>query len=180
MPQYDEKKATQVAAFLLKLNGGKMDFLKFTKIMYNIERESLRRWSYTITNSKICSMKMGQVLSDTYNNTKNKNNGKNSYWDLFIKTSNDRKSISLKKDCSIGKLSEAEMELISEIFQRDNLKTGSQLVNEHHDYPEYIKTESSITTDYRKLLIALGKTKEQINTFETDMQGIVYLEQMAK
>jgi hypothetical protein len=181
MPIYDEKKATQVAALLLKQSNNKMNFLRFMKIMYNIERESLRRWSYPVTNSSICSMNKGQVLSETYDKTKNNTSKTKSYWDSYIETTGSRDTITLKKNCSTEKLCEAEIELIQEIYQRDKDKSVEELVNEHHHYPEYIYPgNSSISTDYEKLLKALGKTNKQILAFKKDMQGVAYLEEIAK
>jgi hypothetical protein len=42
---FDEKKATEVAAFLLKMRGGKMSYLKLIKLLYLADRESLSRWA---------------------------------------------------------------------------------------------------------------------------------------
>jgi hypothetical protein len=82
---------------------------------------------------------------------------------------------------TIEKLCEAEIDLIQEIFLRDKDKSTDALVDEHHKYPEFVDPgNSSISTDYENLLIALGKTKEQISAFKKDMQGVAYLEEIAK
>lgn len=167
-PLYDETKATQVAGFLLKQNDGRMSLLKFTKIMYNIEREALRRWVYPVTHSSICSMKDGQVLSEVYDNTKP--NKHRPIWKEYIDTNRKTNTISLKKDTPIGKLCKAEISLIKEIYQRDKDKPISQLLKEHHEYPEYTDPgDSSIPTDLSKLLSILGKSQEDIRELESDI-----------
>jgi len=177
LPLYDEAKATQVAAFLLKQNDGCMNLLKFIKIMYNIEREALRRWSYPVTHSTMCSMKEGQVLSEIYDNTKP--NKHRPIWKEYIDTNRQTNTVSLKKESPIGKLCRAEIGLIKEIYQRDRDKSISQLIKEHHEYPEYIDPgDSSIETDFGKLLSILGKTPEQISICKKDMQGVAYLKEI--
>ncbi len=174
MPKYNEEKATQVAALLLKQSNCSMDLLKFMKIMYNIEREALERWSFPITYASICSMPDGQVLSETYDNTKP--NNRRAFWDEYIDTDNSRKIVSLKRSCPTGELCRAEISLIKEIYNRDKDKSPNQLMNEHHKYPEYVNPSgSSIPTDYTKLLKVLGKTPEQISSFKNDMRSEAYL-----
>lgn len=175
MPKYNEEKATQVAALLLKQSNCSMGLLKFTKIMYNIEREALERWSSPITYDSICSMREGQVLSETYDNTKLYN--QRVFWDEYI----DRKQavVSLKKSCPTGQLCRAEMSLIKEIYNRDKDKSLPQLKKEHHNYPEWVDPgSSSIPTDYVELLKVLGKTPTQISAFKSDMSGEAYLEKL--
>ncbi|MFC2062958.1 type II toxin-antitoxin system antitoxin SocA domain-containing protein [Chloroflexota bacterium] len=167
-PLYDETKATQVAGFLLEQGGGRMDFLKFTKIVYNIEREALKRWSHPVTHSSMCSMQAGQVLSEVHDNTKQHISAP--IWKEYIDTNRKTNTISLKKETPIGKLCKAEINLIEEIYQRDKDKTILQLMNEHHKYPEYVDPgKSSIKTDCSKLLRMLGKSEEEIREFESDI-----------
>jgi hypothetical protein len=179
MPKYKEEKATQVAALLLSQNNGSMNLLKFIKIMYNIEREALKRWALPVTFDSACSMKDGQVLSETYDNTKPDKPRK--YWDEYIETDRSRNIVSLKKDCPFEKLSRAEIKLIKEIYNRDKNKTASQLRSEHHNYPEWIDPgSSSIPTDYESLLKILGKNQEQIMAFKSDMYGAAHIDEIAK
>ena len=177
MPKYNEEKATQVAALLLQQSNCSMDLLKFMKIMYNIEREALGRWSFPVTYASICSMPEGQVLSETYDNTKPHN--PRVFWDEYIDTDRNRNTVSLKKSCPTGQLCRAEMSLIKEIYNRDKDKSPIELRNEHHDYPEWVDPgNSSIPTDYIELLKVLGKTPEQISAFKNDMGGEAYLEEL--
>ncbi len=177
LPLYDETKATQVAAFLLRQSGGSMGLLKFIKIMYNIEREALSRWSYPVTHSTICSMEDGQVLSEIYDNTKP--HKFRPVWNEHIETDRETNTITLKKTCPMGKLCRAEVELIKEIYRRDKDKDIATLLKEHHSYPEYIDPgNSSIKTDYERLLTLLGKTPQQISAFKKDMRGVAYLKKI--
>lgn len=176
MPKYDEEKATQVAAFLLQQSNNNMGLLELTKMMYNIQREAIKRWSFPITYDSICSMQHGQVLSDTYDNAKPFN--PRDYWDEYIGREED--ILSLKKSCPVGQLNRAEMSLIKEIYNRDKEKGLDQLLIEHHKYPEWVDPgTTSKATDYETLLKVLGKTSEQISSFKNDMRSEVYLAGLA-
>jgi uncharacterized phage-associated protein len=167
-PLYNEAKATQVAGLLLKQNDGRMNLLKFTKIVYNIEREALKRWSLPVTYSNICSMRAGQVLSEIHDNTKQHVSAP--IWKEYIDTNRKTNTVSLKKECSMEKLNRAEISLIKEIYQRDKNKTIDQLKKEHHEYPEYVDPgNSSIKTDLDKLLSILGKSQEEIRELKSDI-----------
>ena len=177
MPKYDEEKATQVAALLLQQGNNRMGLLKFMKIMYNIEREALGRWSFPVTYDSICSMPEGQVLSETYDNTKPHN--RRAFWDEYIDTDRGRNIVTLRGSCPTGQLSRAEMSLIKEIYNRDKDKSLDQLIKEHHNYPEWVDPgDSSTPTDYEELLKVLGKTSEQISVIKNDLSAEAYLEKL--
>lgn len=175
MPKYNEEKATQIAAFLLQQSDCSMGLLEFTKIMYNIQREAIERWSFPISYEAICSMSQGQVLSDTYDNSKPNNH--RVYWDEYIDREQD--VLSLKKSCPVGQLCRAEMSLIKEIYNRDKNKGLDQLLGEHHKYLEWSDPgDSSIPTDYEELFRVLGKTPEQISVFKNDLKAETYMEEL--
>lgn len=42
---FDEAKATQVAAAILRMRGGRMHYIKLIKLLYLVDRESLLNWA---------------------------------------------------------------------------------------------------------------------------------------
>ena len=64
--QYDEIKATQVAAYFLSKFNNRISKLKLMKLMYIADRESFRICGEPITYDAYCSMPHGPVLSKTY------------------------------------------------------------------------------------------------------------------
>ena len=135
---YDEVKATQVGTLLLDLNNNEMDYLKFNKLLYNIERESINRWTRPLIFDDLYSMPHGQVVSKTLNRTKPENQGVETFWREHIVNSNN--NMRLIKNANTDKLSGAEISLIKEIFERDKNKTPAQMWNEHHNLLQNIKT----------------------------------------
>ena len=65
--QFDETKATQVAAYFFSLRGGQMHYIKLIKLMYMADREALLRWGVPITRDRYVSMDNGPVLSRVLN-----------------------------------------------------------------------------------------------------------------
>ena len=61
--RFNEKKATQAAAHLLRLRGGRMSYMKLIKLLYLADREALLRWGRTISTDRYVSMDRGPVLS---------------------------------------------------------------------------------------------------------------------
>ena len=64
---FNEKKATQAAAYLLRLRGGRMSYMKLIKLLYLADRISLNRRGRPITTDRYVSMDRGPVLSRTLN-----------------------------------------------------------------------------------------------------------------
>jgi hypothetical protein len=64
--RFNEKKAAQAAAHLLKMNGGAMNYMTLIKILFLGDRESLVRVGQPITGSAMVSMRNGPVLMDVF------------------------------------------------------------------------------------------------------------------
>jgi hypothetical protein len=176
---YDEIKAAQTAGLLLQLNGGKENLLKLIKLLYAIERESIKRELCPFTYDKLVSMPHGQVVSNTYDHIKSK--APSGVWgDCFKLTSEGKgKTVHLIKECGIGKLSRADIALIKEIYKNNIDKSPEDLEREHHDpriTPEYINPNgSSLETDYKNLLKILGKNQKEIDNFYADLKEMAFI-----
>src|SRR4029077_8119875 len=64
--RFNEAKAAQAAARLLKLRGGRMSFLKLIKLLYVVDREALLGGGRPVTTDQYVSMDKGPVLSKIY------------------------------------------------------------------------------------------------------------------
>ena len=190
-PLYNEDKATQVAAYLLELNGGSMEYYKCIKLIYSIERESIRRWLRPVTYDNLCSMQHGQVVSQTLDRSKYRLRPAKSTWSGYLKTIKDEaikdeikdKTLVLIKKCSTDRLSNKEIDLIREIYQTNRKKSVDDIINEHHNpnkFPEWKRTEkTSIPTEYSELLRIFNKTQEQLDEFNADLSELTILGKLA-
>src|SRR5260370_7701525 len=65
--RFDEAKATQAAALILKLRGDRMHYLKLIKLLYLVDRAALLNWGVPVTTDHYVSMDNGPVVSRIYN-----------------------------------------------------------------------------------------------------------------
>jgi len=152
-----------------------MDLLKLIKIMYAIEKESLKRWGRLVTYDRLYSLRHGQVVSQTYNMAEYRERPAKTTWGDYINTTKeDIVHLNLNQECGISQLSRAEIELIKEVYASNKDKTPGQLMDEHHNQditPEWTDPGTSrIETKYSDLLRILGKTNEQITEFENELK----------
>jgi uncharacterized phage-associated protein len=83
--RFNEKKATQAAAYLLKRRGGTMSYMKLIKLLYLADRKALVRWGRPITTDRYLSMERGPALSHVLDlATDGENPGSDSIWAAVI------------------------------------------------------------------------------------------------
>jgi len=68
--KFNAIKTTQAAVRFLELNGGSLDRYILIKLLYILDRESLRRWGNPLTGDQAVSMEHGPVLSGVCELTK--------------------------------------------------------------------------------------------------------------
>ena len=170
IPSFNEIKTTQTAAYLLQLNGGRLSYMKLIKLIYNANREALRRWKRPITFDLLYSMPFGQVPSTTLN-LANGENQNAPYWMANIKKSG-RDSV-LISNLDIDELSKADMTLLSEIDEKHKHSSKYDMADEHHDpskFPEWVNPLGShILTEYETLLTYLDYSEDEINQIASDL-----------
>jgi uncharacterized phage-associated protein len=159
---FDEKKATQAAAFLLRLRGGRMAYLKLIKLLYLADREALGRWGDSITTDCYVSMKNGPVVSNIYNLMHQE--VKNPYWRQFISPPMGQYELELiGEECPKGALSIAEERILGEIFERYGRMSRWELVDFTHQLPEWKDPgRSSIPIELEDIFRAQNFSEEDI------------------
>src|SRR5205823_929857 len=112
--RFNERKATQSAARLLELGGGRMEYIKLIKLLYLADREALLRWGRPITTDRHVSMPKGPVLSQIYDLIRlEPEPGIASFWRDHIETIPGW-SVQITSDPSNEELSRAEESLLDE------------------------------------------------------------------
>ena len=155
--RFDEKKATEVAAYLLALRGDRMSYLKLIKLMYLADREALRRYGFTLTNDRHVSMPHGPVVSNTYNLMIDERDQK-PFWSTYISPPMGMYEIELtRQDCPTDRLSRIEEKLLKEIFEQYGHRNRWELRDFTHTLPEWHDPEGSSTPiSIRQILEAQG------------------------
>ncbi len=115
---FDEEKATQAAALLLKLRGGQMSYMKLIKLMYLADRTALLRFGKPITMDRWYSMKHGPVLSNVLNliTDPSRVDSTGSWAQIISPPLGDREVSLLPVEIPNTRLSQAEEKIIVEVF----------------------------------------------------------------
>ena len=161
--RFKEAKATQAAARLLELRGSPMSYMKLIKLLYIVDREALLRWGRPVTGDRYVSMDHGPVLSQTLNLiTEEPRPDEHTVWAHHI-SQPENFEVRLERPPGADELSEAEVQLIDEIFGCYGRMKRWDLVAFVHQFPEWQDPDgSAIPIQYRDILRAGGKTDGQI------------------
>jgi hypothetical protein len=170
--EFQARKSTQAAAYLLKLCGKKKDKYLLLKMIYLADRAALSAWNVSITGDEPYSVAWGPVPSNIYDLTK----GAIRYgtiWGDSIETVK-RETLSLKSDPGTDELSADEMALLSRIFDKYKNFTFEDMKKLCHDLPEYDKTvgSGSRPISLGTMLKAVGKSGEDRTHIATSILGM--------
>ncbi|WP_077529483.1 Panacea domain-containing protein [Vreelandella utahensis] len=171
---FDERKAAQVAAYLLQKRGGTMSHLKLMKLLYLCEREAMDRYERPITYDHFVSMPHGPVLSQTYEYMSGQTRSDEQQgWESWIADIQDHR-VKLRKKVSrddLGLVSDAEISVLDDVYE----KFGRWNRWELRDYTHYQCQEwqdphgSSQPIPYKRVLEALGRDERAANDIDAEI-----------
>lgn len=166
----DEVKISQIAGYILfKEKRQTMQILKLMKLLYFVDRLSLEKYGEPVSFDNIVAMPHGMVLSQTYNLSSGSIPSITNGWDAWI-SDRENHNISLNKDIKnieqFDELNASDIELVDEVYAKYGSYNGFDLANMHHDNnicPEWTDPNgSSVEISYKDILIAMGKSKDEI------------------
>jgi uncharacterized phage-associated protein len=175
--RFNERKATQSAARLLELRGGRMSYLKLIKLLYLADREALLRWGRPITTDRFVSMERGPVLSRLLDLVSDGDDpGTPCIWAKHISAPANFE-VELTSEPGRDELSDAEIGLLDEIFKEHGKKNRWELVKLTHELPEWKDPQGgAIPISVRDILRAGGKTDVEIAAIEDELEGVALAE----
>ena len=133
---FNEGKATEAAAFLLSLNGGRLPCLKLIKLLYISDRYSLSEYHASITTSSYYSLKYGPVTSEILDLIKHPEDfSGNGAWNSTIERQNY--DVVLKKEFVPHYLSKSERMILAEIDNKYKGDGQFMLSEYSHTFPEW-------------------------------------------
>jgi Protein of unknown function (DUF4065) len=173
---FNETKATQTAARFLHLASGRMNYMVLVKLLYLADREALLRWGRPMTFDTFYTMKLGPVLSNVLNLiTEPSLPEEGRVWPQYI-SAPTQYEVELLKEAGDSELSEAEEELIDEIFAqfKDYISRPFPFADLLHDIlPEVKRIESGrIPLEISDILRANHKSLMDIAAIEQELDGL--------
>jgi uncharacterized phage-associated protein len=176
--RFNEAKATEAAARLIELRGGKMSYMKLIKLLYLADREALLRWGRPITTDRYVSMDHGPVVSNVYEMIRAEPQpGRGQFWRRLISEPDGNYDVSLLSAPASAELSAAEESLLREVFASHGRKTRWEMRDLCHALPEWQDPEgSAIPIEYRDILQAAGRTRAEIAALEQELDSLALAE----
>lgn len=159
-PWYNARKAAQVVAFFARQQGGMINVLKLTKLVYLADRKNIEKFDFPITWDNFVSMDHGPVDSITYdciNGMQDSADG----WNEFV-TDRQGYNVGLMRpveDDDLDELSVAETGTLHEVWNQFGHMTKFQIRDwTHENCPEWEDPHgSSAPIPFSRLLKFLGK-----------------------
>lgn len=176
--RFDARKATQVAAALVKREGGELNIMKLLKLIYLVDRLSLVRRGVPVLGGDYFSMKNGPVTSEALDLINaGALDGFTTDWPDYISDRADHK-IALRADPGADRLSESEVLLVAEIYTEHGRKSAFELVEWcHRNCPEWRPvTQGRHEISVEDILEAGGRSPEYIERIVGEAAELQQLE----
>ncbi len=162
---FNERKVTQMAAFLLDKRGDRMSHLKLMKLLYLSDREAMARYGAPISGDRMVYMPKGPVLSMTLNlmggNVESSQDG----WDSLI-SDKENHEVSLRHEFTsddMDELSQADLDVLKAIWKKFGHMTRWEIRDYTHRHcPEWTDPNgSSLPISYTDVFLALGRPQDE-------------------
>ena len=170
---FNEAKATEAAARLLQLAGGRLKYLHLIKLLYIADREALRRWGRPITTDRYVSMDKGPVVSRVYGLIADEPEPHSrSFWHQHIVQA-PAYDVTLAKQPDPAELSAAEEQLLDQIFSDFGHKDRFALCEETHQFPEWKDPHGgALPITYRDILRAVGTAPQEADRLADELEAV--------
>ena len=177
---FDELKAAQAAAYLLKRHGGRLNYTILTKLLYLADRRSLLEIGRLISGDELVSMPQGPVLSRVYEliNLGPKDDAAPSPWFAYIMREGRYEVALCDPSPSNDELSKHEMKILDEIDEQFGKKGLWDLVDYAHTLEEWVDPKgSSSRIDPETILRVESKSQEEIEAISRITKEVNFLQE---
>lgn len=161
IPEFEPKRAAQVAAFFAIKEGGSINVLKLAKLLYLAERKHMELYDEPMIYDRLVSMDHGPVTSITLNLVNG--NSEHEDWSRYI---SDRSNYEIGLSTTelnfsdLDDLSRSDINLLEALWQEFGDMNKYQIRDYTHEHcPEWENPHgSSLPIPYERVLKFLGKT----------------------
>ena len=177
VPKFKERKTTQVAALLAQNCGEEIDLYKLVKLIYLIDRKALKRWGRSVTFDRPYNFPFGPTPSATYDMVRHPSKGR--YWSSSFAAPQHNVIRLISPDTGVDELSQAEIDLVQEVFREFGHKSFGELRSYVHALPEFRDPgESSEPIGWDTLLRAVGWKGEDLEEIKRELEASAKFEKL--
>lgn len=176
--KFNEKKAAQAAAHLIRRHGGRMNYTVLVKLLYLADRTALVECGQPITGDRMVSMPHGTVLSMVLDCINVGGQLPDSAWATAVSPP-EGYDVRLVADPGADELSAYETEVIDRIDRAYGRMNWWQLRQLTHGLPEWRDPEgSSLPIAPEEILRAEGKSPEEIERISQDAEELWFIDRL--
>ena len=171
VPKFKERKTTQGAAWIVHACGGKMDVGELLALLYLIDREALKRWGRSVTFDRPYNFPFGPTPSATYALAHAPLHGE--HWPKSFSALQLGRVIKLlTPHTEIDELSQAEIDLVQDIFRDFGRKSFGELKTHLQSLPEFhAPSEYPTPINWDTLLRAVGWKGEDLEEIKRELEA---------
>jgi hypothetical protein len=163
---FNERKAAQAAALLVKRHGGACDYLTLIKLLYLADRAAFVETGLPITGDRWVSMRYGPVVSRV-KDCLNAHQGIGAVFREYVSLRDDNNRVRLaSEDVSfdLDELSDYEIRILETVDDEHGTKTFDEWMDFlHRDLPEWHDPgATSVTIPPAEVLAGAGLPRESI------------------
>ncbi len=176
--KFDIRKVVQIINYLIKRNGGAINYTKLVKLLYIIDRRYFEKSCFNITTDSYASLREGPVTSTIYDLIKGENISGREIWDaLFVKEGYDLKLLVNDNNLSTNLISDFELSEINKVDDEFKLYDFREMIDYTHRkdlFPEVRwedanRFNTSFILPVEDILIQIGRSEEEITVISSEI-----------
>lgn len=169
---FDDEKAAQAAAHLIRRHGGRIDYTVLPELLYLADRRALIETGYPITGDRMVSMPHGPVLSATYDRIGQGATSSGSEWPEWL-SHPARYGVALRRDPGGDRLSPCDIAILDALHEEYGHLEWRALRDLTRGLPEYEDPHgSSRPIRPERILESAGKTAGEIERIRADAEHV--------
>ena len=169
---FDDEKAAQAAAHLIRRHGGRIDYTVLPELLYLADRRALIETGYPITGDRMVSMPHGPVLSATYDRIGQGATSSGGQWPEWL-SHPTRYEVALRRDPGGDRLSPCDIAILDALHEEYGHLEWRALRDLTHGLPEYEDPHgSSLPIRPERILESAGRTAGEIERIRADAEHV--------
>ena len=152
---FDELKAAQAAAWLLRRHGNDLNGLELAKLLYLADRHALGELGHPITGDRLVCISAGPVLQRVFELTRRSSQRPGSPWSEYVRVSDDGNLCDTGCD-DLGDLSDYDCEVLDQICAQFGAMSLYELTRYTFALPEWIDPEGGVVEIDPKVILRLA------------------------
>jgi uncharacterized phage-associated protein len=170
--RFDAKKAAQAANKLLRLSDGQRNYMELVKLLYLADREALLRFDLPITGDFFVALAHGPALSRILDLIRwGPMEEADAPWFVAVSPLSGY-NLKALPGCGEDELSDAEDQVITEVFQKYGKLSWQELFRLTHDLPEWgAPAADRMPISPEQILLLEGKSKDDIERIRSEVSA---------